>query len=132
MPSTCLLLLTLSCNVRQACNRMSYVCVPLYETLGEDAIEYIIEHSEARLVVVAGKRLGRMAAALRQVGKLAGVVYWGEAAPADIRVSMPTAWLHACRTGQTAGAAAGLAVQQRRQHLQDSIMVWLEQWHMQM
>eukprot|EP00882_Tetradesmus_deserticola_P012274 GHRQ01013008.1.p1 GENE.GHRQ01013008.1~~GHRQ01013008.1.p1 ORF type:complete len:205 (+),score=31.64 GHRQ01013008.1:261-875(+) len=71
----------------QACNRMSYVCVPLYETLGEDAIEYIIEHSEARMVVVAGKRLGRMAAALRQVDKLAGVAYWGEAAPADIRVS---------------------------------------------
>jgi long-chain acyl-CoA synthetase len=68
---------------------MSYVCVPLYETLGEDAIEYIIEHSEARLVVVAGKRLGRMAAALQQVGKLAGVVFWGEAVPADIRVSVP-------------------------------------------
>ncbi|WIA33081.1 hypothetical protein OEZ86_006237 [Tetradesmus obliquus] len=74
----------------QACNRMSYVCVPLYETLGADAIEYIIEHSEARMVVVAGKRLGRMAAALKAVGKLAGVAYWGEAAPADIRAARAT------------------------------------------
>jgi long-subunit acyl-CoA synthetase (AMP-forming) len=89
------------CNLLQACNRMSYVCVPLYETLGEDAIEYILEHSEARMVVVAGKRLGRMAAALKQVDKLAGVVYWGEAAPADLRVSRSAACgaKHACRTG---------------------------------
>lgn len=67
---------------------MSYVCVPLYETLGESAIEYILEHSEARLVVVAAKRMGRMAAALKQVDKLAAVVYWGQAAPKDIRVSI--------------------------------------------
>jgi hypothetical protein len=97
-----LLLLPFSCNLLQACNRMSYVCVPLYETLGEDAIEYILEHSEARMVVVAGKRLGRMAAALKQVDKLAGVVYWGEAAPADLRVSTCTACgaQGACRTGK--------------------------------
>ena len=37
-----LLLLLLS----QACNRQSYHCAPLYDTLGENAIEYIINHSE--------------------------------------------------------------------------------------
>jgi long-chain acyl-CoA synthetase len=58
------------------------VCVPLYETLGEDAIEYILGHSEARLVVVQGKRLGRVAKALAavqgsQVGGARGpVVGW--------------------------------------------------------
>ncbi len=29
----------------QACNRQSVYCVPLYDTLGENAIEYIINHS---------------------------------------------------------------------------------------
>lgn len=27
---------------------MSYQCVPLYDTLGENAVEYIINHSEVR------------------------------------------------------------------------------------
>ncbi|KAF5827353.1 hypothetical protein DUNSADRAFT_795 [Dunaliella salina] len=35
----------------EAMNRMSAVCVPLYETLGENAIEYIVEHSDTKLVV---------------------------------------------------------------------------------
>ncbi len=34
----------------QACNRLSLHCVPLYDSLGENAIEYIINHAE---VVVA-------------------------------------------------------------------------------
>jgi long-chain acyl-CoA synthetase len=29
----------------QACNRMNLYCVPLYDTLGENAIEYIMKHS---------------------------------------------------------------------------------------
>jgi len=35
----------------QAINRMNAVCVPLYETLGDNAIEYIVEHSDTKLVV---------------------------------------------------------------------------------
>lgn len=63
----------------QACNRNNFVCVPLYETLGEDAIEYILDHSEARLVVVQGKRLGRVAKALKatRAGQVAAVVHFG-------------------------------------------------------
>jgi hypothetical protein len=30
---------------------MSYQCVPLYDTLGENAVEYIINHSEVRGVL---------------------------------------------------------------------------------
>lgn len=32
----------------QACNRMSYMCVPLYDSLGENAIEFIVRHAEVR------------------------------------------------------------------------------------
>ena len=35
----------------QAMNRMSACCVPLYETLGENAIEYILEHSGSKLII---------------------------------------------------------------------------------
>jgi hypothetical protein len=62
----------------QACNRNNFVCVPLYETLGEDAIEYILDHSGARLVAVAAKRLGRVARALKTAGgAVEAVVYFG-------------------------------------------------------
>lgn len=30
----------------QACNRQSAWCIPLYDTLGENAIEYIVNHAE--------------------------------------------------------------------------------------
>eukprot|EP00878_Enallax_costatus_P008716 GHUV01009110.1.p1 GENE.GHUV01009110.1~~GHUV01009110.1.p1 ORF type:complete len:512 (+),score=126.28 GHUV01009110.1:442-1977(+) len=75
--------------VMQACNRMSYVCVPLYETLGESAIEYILEHSEAQVAVVAGKRLSRVASALKLIPKdqMVALVYWGEASPKDIQAA---------------------------------------------
>jgi hypothetical protein len=32
----------------QACNRQTVACVPLYDTLGDNAIEYIIKHSGAQ------------------------------------------------------------------------------------
>lgn len=76
----------------QACNRNNFVCVPLYETLGEDAIEYILGHSEARLVFVQGKRLGRVAKALAAVprGQVAAVVHWGGGeSKDDIKVGRP-------------------------------------------
>lgn len=64
----------------QACNRNNFVCVPLYETLGEDAIEFILQHSEARVVFVAGKRLGRVAKALGATpkGQVRAVVHFGD------------------------------------------------------
>ena len=70
----------------QACNRMGYECVPLYDTLGENAIEYIIDHSEADFVVVAAAKMPNFTAALPKITqKLKGVVYWGsEATSADL------------------------------------------------
>ncbi len=70
----------------QACNRLSLVCVPLYETLGETAIEYIMQHSGCRLVATQGTRLGRVAAAVKTMQAVEAVVYWGEAEEADIKV----------------------------------------------
>lgn len=46
----------------QACNRMSYQCVPLYDTLGENAVEYIINHSEVRPSSSIGLGRGQISA----------------------------------------------------------------------
>jgi acyl-CoA synthetase (AMP-forming)/AMP-acid ligase II len=70
----------------QACNRMSYVCVPLYETLGETAVEFILQHADVQMVFVEGARMARMVKALKDVHKLQALVYWGHASTADIKV----------------------------------------------
>ncbi|KAF8060014.1 LACS4 [Scenedesmus sp. PABB004] len=64
----------------QGCNRTSLECVPLYDTLGESAIEYVLSHSETRFVVAQGAKLPGLAKALRGFkGELLGVAYWGDA-----------------------------------------------------
>lgn len=65
----------------QACNRMSYECVPLYDTLGENAVEYIINHSGAVLSFCEGKKLPLLAKAAKglDVAQFKHVVYWGKA-----------------------------------------------------
>lgn len=35
----------------QACNRNTIYCVPLYDVLGDNTVEYIIEHSGERLLL---------------------------------------------------------------------------------
>lgn len=54
-------------NPMQACNRMSYECVPLYDSLGEGAIEFIVRHSEQAAVVAAAGKLPKLAAALEDL-----------------------------------------------------------------
>lgn len=70
----------------QGCNRMSYECVPLYDSLGENAIEFIVRHSEAVVVFVVAAKLAKLAQAVDhlQAGgdhHLKHIVYWGGAAP---------------------------------------------------
>jgi hypothetical protein len=62
---------------------MSYQCVPLYDSLGENAVEYIINHSEAVVTFAEAKKLPNLAKAAKGVaGQLKHVVYWGGAADA--------------------------------------------------
>ncbi|XRB05902.1 long chain acyl-CoA synthetase [Pycnococcus provasolii] len=61
----------------QACNRMGYPCVPLYDTLGANAIEYIMNHADVKAAVVAADKLKVFLSA--KSNNLKVVVYWGEA-----------------------------------------------------
>ena len=73
----------------QACNRMSLYCVPLYDSLGENAIEFIINHSESTIVFAASDKLANLGAALPHVLKLVKtVVYWGDGDASTVAVSI--------------------------------------------
>ena len=70
----------------QACNRQNLFCVPLYDSLGENAVQFILEHSTASAVFVAADKLAPLAAAVTAGGlapALKAVVVWGDVADAD-------------------------------------------------
>ena len=60
---------------------MNLVCVPLYDTFGEDAVQYVMSHSEVKVVCCEGKKLKSISHILRELNKdqVKAVVYWGEA-----------------------------------------------------
>ena len=66
----------------QSCSRMSYTCVPVYDTLGVNATEYILKHSEAKAVFVDSRKV---ASCLSSLGRYVGVehIYRGGTIPAD-------------------------------------------------
>ena len=62
----------------QACNRQSIYCVPLFDSLGENAVEYIINHSESSILFVFKEKLDTVIQALLKALKgLKTLVYWG-------------------------------------------------------
>ena len=63
----------------QACNRQSAYCVPLYDTLGSDAVRYIINHAEVTLVFADSLKMPALIQPLAETkGQVSAVVYWGE------------------------------------------------------
>jgi long-chain acyl-CoA synthetase len=41
----------------QACNGYSLICVPLYDTLGAGAVDYIIDHAEIDVIFIQDKKI---------------------------------------------------------------------------
>jgi len=65
--------------VMQACNRMSWICVPIYDTLGENAVEYIVNHSESCIVFLDGVNMPKLEKALPNIkGYVKNAVFWGK------------------------------------------------------
>ena len=65
-------------SAMQACNRQSIYCVPLYDSLGENAVEFIINHSESSILFVSKEKLDTVIQALPKAHKgLKTLVYWG-------------------------------------------------------
>ncbi len=59
---------------------MSVYCVPLYDSLGDNAIEYIVRHSESTIIFTSSEKFPALVSALPNVASLVKtVVYWGGA-----------------------------------------------------
>jgi len=67
----------------QACNRANAKCVPLYDTLGENAVEYILNHAECKAVFVASNKLGNLLKSKGNMATIKVIVYWGTASEED-------------------------------------------------
>jgi long-chain acyl-CoA synthetase len=54
--------------------------VPLYDSLGESAVEYTVNHSETSLIFAEASKLTFLAKAAKNISKnVHTVVYWGAA-----------------------------------------------------
>jgi len=63
----------------QACNRMSLYCVPLYDSLGENAVEYIVTHSESTVVFASAAKVPTLVKSLDAIkDKVTTIVIWGD------------------------------------------------------
>ena len=61
--------------------------MPLYDSLGENALEFIISHAEVTFCFVQGEKLGQLSKALAKVdGLVKTVVYWGTPDKAALEV----------------------------------------------
>lgn len=82
----------------QALNRMNGVCVPLYDTLGEQAVEYVLTHASIKLIMAQASKLPVIARLLGNGGAkgvvTAGIVYWGDA-PQDALQLLASAGVNA-------------------------------------
>ena len=87
---------------------MGFECVPLYDTLGENAIEYIVDHSESVILVTSSDKLTAFSKAVPlMTSKPANVVFWGAPnATAATSIEAAGIKLHAFEDLVTAGAAA--------------------------
>ena len=91
-----------ACLCSQACSRSNYVCVPLYDSLGEQAVQHIIKHAHTRVVISAAEKLALLVAAIKaSPGIVKAVIYWGERSPDIEKVAVLVAGIVALHSFQT-------------------------------
>ncbi len=61
----------------QACNKTGAACVPLYDTLGENAVEYIINHAECKVAFISAAKVGVFLKTKGKIPTITTLVYWG-------------------------------------------------------
>ncbi|KAE9451973.1 hypothetical protein C3L33_16135, partial [Rhododendron williamsianum] len=71
-----------SCGVAEACNAHRLTCVPLYDTLGADAVEYIINHAEITIAFAHEKKVQELLKTFPNTTKyLKKIVSFGDVTP---------------------------------------------------
>lgn len=66
----------------QACNAFGFVTVPLYDTLGHEAVEYILNQTGTGVVLCSPSEVSKLLGVKGQVASLAAVVQTGEVSDA--------------------------------------------------
>eukprot|EP00898_Chlorokybus_atmophyticus_P000746 jgi/Chlat1/1672/Chrsp127S01906 len=67
----------------QACNMQSLHCIPLYDSLGVDAVSFIVDHADVTIAIVnANGPLAKFAEALEKTPKVKAIITIGEASSA--------------------------------------------------
>ena len=69
----------------QACNKTGAACVPLYDTLGENAVEYIVNHAECKIAFVSAKKIGVFLKTKGKIPTVTTVIYWGTPTEEEIK-----------------------------------------------
>ena len=69
----------------QACNKIGAACVPLYDTLGENAVEYIINHAECKIAFINAKKIPVFLKTKGKIPTITTLVYWGDATEEDVK-----------------------------------------------
>ena len=68
----------------QGCNTVGAACVPLYDTLGENAVEYIINHAECKVAFISAKKIGVFLKTKGNIPTITTLVYWGEPSAEEV------------------------------------------------
>ncbi|QDZ23682.1 acetyl-CoA synthetase-like protein [Chloropicon primus] len=69
----------------QACNRIGAACVPLYDTLGENAVEYITNHAECKVAFISAKKISVLLKTKGKIPTVTTLVYWGEPSEEELK-----------------------------------------------
>ena len=68
----------------QACNAIGSACVPLYDTLGENAVEYIVNHAQCKAVFVHHLKIAQLAKCKGKLPSVKAIIYWGKATDEEL------------------------------------------------
>ena len=67
----------------QACNAFNFVCTPLYDSLGDDTVEYVVNHAEIKAVFVHPRSAKNLAVAYPKCECLKYVILMTDGASAE-------------------------------------------------
>lgn len=76
-------------KVMQACNRQSCWTIPLYDTLGDAAVDYIVNHAECSIIFSSDAKLPTLLKSLPTLPRVKTVVVWGARSMDVVKVRMP-------------------------------------------
>lgn len=96
----------------QVCNRLAYRCVPLYDSLAEDKVEFIINHADCQAIVLSSDKLPTIINVLDSVAaNLQLVMYWGDTPLYDVSQPFADAGIELVSIEEMEGESCGANIE---------------------